>query len=120
MMPATTPESGRSITGPAAVRSRRREARLRPEHAHRYPGLHAEEWVSGATLADRVLAGALRGRGTSLWVRLLRDEHFEFRGGGCVGIRKVTRGPAGKTGDGTATLAGADLTGALLPAGVCP
>ena len=47
------------------------------------PGLHAEEWVSAATLADRVLAAALlRGRDTSLWIRLLRDEHFEFRGGG--------------------------------------
>lgn len=86
MIPATTLESGRSMTGPANVWSSRREARLRPEHAHRYPGLHAEEWVSAATLADRVLAGALlRGRDTSLWARLLRDEHFEFRGGGWRG-----------------------------------
>lgn len=83
MTPATTLESGRSVTGPATVWSGRREARLRPEHAHRYPGLHAGEWESAATLADRVLAGALlRGRDTSLWIRLLRDEHFEFRGGG--------------------------------------
>jgi hypothetical protein len=83
MMPVTTRESGRSITGPGTVWSGRREARLRPEHAHRYPGLHAENWVPAATLADQVLAGALlRGRDTSLWDRLLRDEHFEFRGGG--------------------------------------
>jgi hypothetical protein len=82
MMQAPTLESGRSMTGPAAVWSGRREARLRPEHAHRYPWLHGEEWVSAATLADRVLAAALlRGRDTSLWNRLLRDEHFEFRGG---------------------------------------
>ena len=82
MMPVTMLESGRSMTGPAAVWSGRREARLRPEHAHRYPWLHGEEWVSAATLADRVLAAALlRGRDTSLWNRLLRDEHFEFRGG---------------------------------------
>ena len=81
-MLATTRESDRPITGPGTVETGRREARLRPEHAHRYPGLHAEDWVSAATLADRVLAGALlRGRDTSLWVRLLRDEHFEFRGG---------------------------------------
>jgi hypothetical protein len=83
MTPVTMLESGRSMTGPTTVWSDRREARLRPEHAHRYPGLHAEEWVSAATLADRVLAAALlRGRDTSLWIRLLRDEHFEFRGGG--------------------------------------
>jgi hypothetical protein len=83
MMQVTTLESGRSMTGPAAVWSGRREARLRPEHAHRYPWLRAGEWVSAATLADRVLAAALlRGRDTSLWIRLLRDEHFEFRGGG--------------------------------------
>jgi hypothetical protein len=82
MMQVTTLESGRSMTGPAAVWSGRREARLRPEHAHRYPWLHAEDWVSAATLADRMLAAALlRGRDTSLWIRLLRDEHFEFRGG---------------------------------------
>jgi hypothetical protein len=82
MMQVTTLESGRPMTGPAAVWSGRREARLRPEHAHRYPWLHAEDWVSAATLADRVLAAALlRGRDTSLWIRLLRDEHFEFRGG---------------------------------------
>ena len=82
MMQLTTLQSGRSMTGSAAVWCGRREARLRPEHAHRYPWLHAEDWVSAATLADRVLAAALlRGRDMSLWVRLLRDEHFEFRGG---------------------------------------
>jgi hypothetical protein len=83
MTRVTTLESGRTVTGPAPVWSGRREARVRPEHAHRYPGFHAEEWVSAATLADRVLAAALlRRRDTSLWIRLLRDEHFEFRGGG--------------------------------------
>ena len=82
MTPVTMLESGRTVTGPATVWSGRREARVLPEHAHRYPGLHAGEWESAATLADRVLAGALlRGRDTSLWIRLLRDEHFEFRGG---------------------------------------
>ena len=82
-MQGTTLEPDRSMTGPAAEWSGRREARLRSEHAHRYPWLHAEDWVSAATLADRVLAAALlRGRDTSLWIRLLCDEHFEFRGGG--------------------------------------
>jgi hypothetical protein len=83
MIAVTARESGQSITGPGPVWSGPREARLRPEHAHRYPGLHAKNWISAATLADQVLAGALlRGRDTSLWDRLLRDEHFEFRGGG--------------------------------------
>lgn len=83
MTPGTTTEPGGTVTGPVTVWNGRREARLRSEHAHRYPGIRAGEWESAATLADRVLAGALlRGRDTSLWVRLLRAEHFEFRGGG--------------------------------------
>jgi hypothetical protein len=83
MFSATTFNPALPVSGPATASNGRREARLRPEHAHRYPGLRAEQWESAATLADRVLAGALlRGRDTSLWVRVLRDEHFEFRGGG--------------------------------------
>ena len=48
MIQVTTRESGRSVTGPGTVWSGLREARLRPEHAHHSPGLHAEEWVSAA------------------------------------------------------------------------
>ena len=93
-MPVTTSDLGLSATGPATVWSGRREARVRPEHAHRYPGLHAGQWESAATLADRVLARALlRGRDTSLWVRLLHDEHFEFRGGGGLVVPEGGRRP---------------------------
>lgn len=83
MFSATTLDAALPVSGPATVWNARREARVRPEHAHRYPGLRAGQWESAAMLADRVLAGALlRGRDTSLWVRVLHDDHFEFRGGG--------------------------------------
>jgi hypothetical protein len=72
-----------TAAGPATVWNGRREARLRPEHAHRYPGIRAGEWEPAAMLADRVLAGALlRERDRTSWRRALLDEHFEFRGGG--------------------------------------
>jgi hypothetical protein len=59
-----------------------REARLRPEHAHRYPGVRPERWESAATVADRVLAGwLLRGNDIAIRGRVLLDGHFEFRGG---------------------------------------
>jgi hypothetical protein len=62
----------------------RREARLRPEFGHQYPGLRPGQWESAATLADRMLAWALlRGPGAmTLRRRPLSEEHFEFRGGG--------------------------------------
>jgi hypothetical protein len=60
----------------------RREARLRPEHWHLYPGLVAGEWESAAITADRVLAGRLlRGDDLRPAGRMLVDAHFEFRGG---------------------------------------
>jgi hypothetical protein len=66
----------------------RREARLRPEYAGRYPGIQAGIWEPAAVLCDRVLAGGLL-RGSPLgWCdRVLRPEHFEFRGGGSQGQR---------------------------------
>lgn len=66
-----------TFSGPAP-----REARLRPEHAHRYPGVRPERWEPAATVADRVLAGwLLRGNLIALRGRVLLDAHFEFRGG---------------------------------------
>lgn len=60
----------------------RREARLRPEHASRYPDIRAGEWESAAVLSDRVMAGGLlRASPVSLCGRVLPGEHFEFRGG---------------------------------------
>jgi hypothetical protein len=62
--------------------STRREARLRGEYAHHYPGLPSGRWECAATLADRVLATWLL-RGTALVFRSrpLGEGHFEFRGG---------------------------------------
>jgi hypothetical protein len=60
----------------------RREARLRPEHATRYPGVQAGMWESAAILCDRVLAGRLL-RGSPGWrERVLPSEHYDFRGEG--------------------------------------
>jgi hypothetical protein len=67
---------------PAAVAASTREARLRLEAAHLYPWIRPGEWQPAASLADRVLAGhLLRGLDQFIWGRLLREIHFEFRGG---------------------------------------
>jgi hypothetical protein len=62
---------------------RGREARLRPEFAHFYSDIEPSVWVPVETLLrqitdlihhDRSMAGIISG------TRLLRQEHFEFRG----------------------------------------
>lgn len=59
-----------------------REARLRPEFAHLYPALAAGVWRPAGVMADRVVAWLLRqSRGYVAPDRVLRPEHFEFRGG---------------------------------------
>jgi hypothetical protein len=66
----------------ASSRQVPREARLRPEHAHRYPGVRPERWEAAAIVADRVLAGwLLRGNDIAIRGRVLLEAHFEFRGG---------------------------------------
>jgi hypothetical protein len=72
-------ERDQSVRGGSA----RREARLKPEFAHLYPPLEANRWESAAQMADRVVAWLLRqpGRGYTAPERVLRSEHFEFRGG---------------------------------------
>jgi hypothetical protein len=77
-------EAGRMAAAPPLPRpaTARREARLRPEPAHLYPGIVPGQWEPAATLADRVLAGRLlRGRELVHPGRILTDAHFEFRGG---------------------------------------
>lgn len=79
-----------SLPTPAAPRSGadgnqssrgRREARLRPEYAGRYPGIQAGVWEPAAVLCDRVIAsGLLRGSPRGWSERVLPPEHFEFRG----------------------------------------
>jgi len=59
-----------------------REARLRPQWAHLYPGLEADVWVVAAQLVPLVLRHRLHDQPTWEFTRrILVDEHFEFRGG---------------------------------------
>ena len=96
MTPTRSTDSSPNST--PAVRAGPREARLRAEHAHHYPGIGAGRWECAATLADRVLAACLlRGKALTLRTRCLSDQHFEFRGGapsrrvGEVGPRREDR-----------------------------
>jgi hypothetical protein len=61
----------------------RREARLKVECAHLYPGVEPGVWESAGVLADRVLSARLLrpSNGFILSDRALAEEHFEFRGG---------------------------------------
>lgn len=90
-MPQPFPMSAAARSTPAAgiiAPSGRREARLRPEHAGRYPGIEAGVWEPAAVLCDRVLAGGLlRGSPPGWRDRVLAPEHFEFRGDGPQGQR---------------------------------
>lgn len=63
--------------------SRGREARLKPEFADRYPGLTADTWMPVETLLRHVatLLHTRRVEAESITGdRLIREEHFEFRG----------------------------------------
>ena len=83
------PQSTLQLQGPVVgtgSSAGRREARLRPEHAQRYPGIQAGVWEPAAVLSDRVTAGGLlRGSPIIRRERVLPAEHFEFRGGGRPG-----------------------------------
>lgn len=59
-----------------------REARLRPEWTHLYPGLEAGVWTVAAELVPLVLRHRLQGQPSWEFTRrILVNEHFEFRGG---------------------------------------
>jgi hypothetical protein len=60
-----------------------REARLRPDHADRYPGIEPGVWFTAATLAEHLEARRARGGEVepSGGPRPLSGQHFEFRGG---------------------------------------
>ena len=60
-----------------------REARLRPEFAHLYPGLTPGRWEPASRIAEAVLANVLLQQmgEAPLPERLLDEAHFEFRGG---------------------------------------
>jgi hypothetical protein len=66
---------------PAQVRGR--EARLKADFAYLYPGLDSSDWTPVETLINRVvtlLYGDPANSGRITGARLLREDHFEFRG----------------------------------------
>jgi hypothetical protein len=68
-------------TGPAPARGR--EARLKADFAYLYPGLDADVWTPVEVLINRVvtlLYGDPASSGRITGARLLREDHFEFRG----------------------------------------
>jgi hypothetical protein len=63
--------------------ARGREARLRPEFDYLYPDIEPGQWQPVETLINRVvtmLYGDRSRSGVITGDRLLRDDHFEFRG----------------------------------------
>jgi hypothetical protein len=59
-----------------------REARLRPEFAHLYPGLTPGRWEPASRIAEAVLANdLLHEMGEAPLPGRLDEAHFEFRGG---------------------------------------
>ena len=60
-----------------------REARLRPEFAHLYPGLTPGRWEPASRIAEAVLANLLLHQmGDAPQQARLDEAHFEFRGAG--------------------------------------
>jgi len=60
-----------------------REARLRPDFAHLYPGLTPGRWEPASRIAEAVLANVLlRQMGDVPQPDRLDEAHFEFRGTG--------------------------------------
>ena len=60
-----------------------REARLRPEFAHLYPGLTPGRWEPASRIAEAVLANVLLSQmGEAPQQARLDEAHFEFRGVG--------------------------------------
>jgi len=58
-----------------------REARLRPEFAHLYPGLSPGRWEPASRIAEAVLANMLLHQmGDAPLQPRLDEAHFEFRG----------------------------------------
>ena len=73
-----------------------REARLRPEFAHLYPGLTPGEWAPAARIAEAVLANLMLQEMAEAPAaeRVLPEEHFEFRGASALRPDRRSR-PAG-------------------------
>jgi len=59
-----------------------REARLKPEAAHLYPGLAPGVWAPASEVGAKLLLLHLKASfAPKLGSRLLSEDHFEFRGG---------------------------------------
>jgi hypothetical protein len=58
-----------------------REARLKPEYAHLYPGLEPGVWYSAAWLSARQFARLPCDGEASSIAGMVDERHFEFRGG---------------------------------------
>ncbi|MBA3346335.1 MAG: hypothetical protein H0T44_13745 [Gemmatimonadales bacterium] len=62
---------------------RGREARLKADHGYLYPGIPADTWTPVEVLINRVvtlLYGDRSKSGVITGERLLREDHFDFRG----------------------------------------
>jgi len=70
-----------------------RQALLRPEFAHLYPGIAANEWLPAAVVTDQVLALKLRAKERVPLTRdrVLDERHFEFRGVASAGQADAVR-----------------------------
>lgn len=58
-----------------------REARLKPEFAHLYPGLAPGVWYKAAWLSARQFAREPCDGAASSIARMVDESHFDFRGG---------------------------------------
>ena len=71
-------------SGPArSAQARGREARLRTDYGYLYPGIDSGVWTPVEVLIGRIvtlLYGDPANSGRITGERLLRDDHFEFRG----------------------------------------
>lgn len=86
--PNSNPSESQTAPTPA------RQARLKPQYAPLYPDVPPGAWTAATTLAQTLMAGLSNrdGPGAIVEVRLLDDEHFEFRGGqGPPTLRRKSR-----------------------------
>jgi hypothetical protein len=76
---------------------RAREARLRPEYSHLYPGVPAGVWMPAADMGAALLMAHLQlSVLPRLGNRLLDEHHFEFRGGQARGPETTERTRSGE------------------------
>ena len=75
--------SARQSAQAKPTQARGREAKLRTDFAYLYPGIDSSAWTPVEILINRVvtlLYGDPANSGRITGARLLREDHFEFRG----------------------------------------